>query len=393
MIANDFSGPFPDISGMTNLTQLHARANRFTTMPVGIETLVGLRNLHFYLNNVTGPFPNLTALKDLFTLWVHDNFMSGNVDGLIPRSVSVCRLTFNNTNPDLYTLTRDVPPSCFFENQVIRNPNDLVPSPAAAPAPNSSGSGSNVGIIAGAVGGGAAVLLAAIGLAFYVVRRKRGGSRHTKSPEHVESHWFFLRVAGPMDLDEDACVEYDGQPFLVTEKYDAQAADEMTLTPGQTVIVKTIFRDGWAACLDESTGQVGTAPLDCLLLTDHLHSSASHNPLSFPIARGEVSMIRSVSLSAAYPFPGSQTTAKDPTRSAAVHSMATNASPGSTLFNTASPHGSAVYSKWSAGSTVRSPSNQSSQMSRSTLSTDSRLHLNFGMIEDGMPLRDVNGSR
>ncbi|KXS17409.1 hypothetical protein M427DRAFT_153898 [Gonapodya prolifera JEL478] len=339
LTSNEFSGPFPDVTGMTNLTQLYGRHNPFTSFPPGVETLVNLTNLHFYFNDISGQFPDLSMLTKLVTLWIYNNNLSGPVDGRIPKSVQVCRITYNNTNVGLYTLTGDIPPACLYEYQTYRNPNQPIlisPTPASSVLPPSSTpAGPGVAVIAGAAAGGAAVLLAALGLAFYLIRRRRR-AKEGHEPELKEPHWFFLRVAGPQDLDTAASVEYTGPPFVVTQKYDAQAPDEIDLTPGTVVRMKTIYRDGWAACWDEVAGTFGTVPLDCLLLTDHLLSKT--DPLSFPLGRGEDSMVRSASL-AANSFVGSWNSGKTPNR--AVPSLGSRVgSPPATLNNAGSLQGS-----------------------------------------------------
>ncbi|KXS21727.1 hypothetical protein M427DRAFT_27311 [Gonapodya prolifera JEL478] len=82
-----------------------------------------------------------------------------------------------------------------------------------------------------------------------------------------EPHWFFLRVAGGMGLAHEISVPVSiAQPFQVCQGYDPQTQDEVTLFVGNLVVVKEIFRDGWAIGFNKDTNEYGALPLDCLYL-------------------------------------------------------------------------------------------------------------------------------
>ncbi|KXS17407.1 L domain-like protein [Gonapodya prolifera JEL478] len=237
--ANNFTGPFPSLRGLTKLKFLYARGNNFTTFPPELPDLVALQNVQLYNNSISGPLPNLTNLTQLFVFWVDGNNLSGSVDYLLPPSLRFCRLTFGDTNPGLFTATDQVPPACLSEGQVLPNVNR--PQNTASSSSKDTVKLPNWPSVIAAIVAGAVVLLAAS--ACFVWRAwKRRKEREVK--ELKEPHWFFLRTAGPLGLDNSDSVEYSGPPFSVLQSYEKQAPDEMDLTPGTTVQMQSIFRDG-----------------------------------------------------------------------------------------------------------------------------------------------------
>ncbi|KAJ3331408.1 hypothetical protein HDU93_009774, partial [Gonapodya sp. JEL0774] len=55
------------------------------------------------------PIPDMAGLKNLTALFLANNSLAGNVDGLIPLGTAVCRL---DPNPGVYTCKRNAPSSC-----------------------------------------------------------------------------------------------------------------------------------------------------------------------------------------------------------------------------------------------------------------------------------------
>ncbi|KAJ3337196.1 hypothetical protein HDU93_001438 [Gonapodya sp. JEL0774] len=185
--------------------------------------------------------------------------MSGSIDGLLPRvNLTSCQLNNGNTNTGLYTRTCDVPAACLSAGESLPVLMDLPngtttvstcalmkSTGGSAPMTASPQTGINYALIGGAAGGGVAVI-AAMGITYYIVmaKRKRAAAANATTTDEKEPHWFFLRIAGPLGLENEATVEYSGPPFTVVQRYDAQAPDEMDLVPGHLVQMQGIFRDG-----------------------------------------------------------------------------------------------------------------------------------------------------
>ncbi|KXS14007.1 hypothetical protein M427DRAFT_356878 [Gonapodya prolifera JEL478] len=87
-----------------------------------------------------------------------------------------------------------------------------------------------------------------------------------------QPHWFFVRVAGPLGLLDQPHVEYREDPFVTMVMYNAMSEDEMTVYPGNMVLVHTVFRDGWGLGQNLDTGMYGVLPLDVLRLADVIPS-------------------------------------------------------------------------------------------------------------------------
>ncbi|KAJ3334732.1 hypothetical protein HDU93_007370, partial [Gonapodya sp. JEL0774] len=299
---NSFSGVFPSVKGMVALKALYFHSNHFTALPDGLEAMSQLEHLQFFSNDISGPLPNVTSFGNLFELFLQDNNFTGSIDGLIPNTVKQCRITLNNSNPGLCTAS-GVFPSCKDLAESIpccdkANPSGCLKTTALGAPSGSAGSGTpptgtlNIPLIAGAAGGGLAVIAIASIITIVTLRRRKAKRREQEAKDAAkEPHWFFLRVAGLQGLEDTDNVEYSGPPFTVLQNYDAQAPDEMSIAPGQTLRMQTVFRDGWGACWEETSGSFGTVPLDCLLLSDHILPSAE-NLLSFPLQEGEGSFIR-----------------------------------------------------------------------------------------------------
>jgi hypothetical protein len=60
-----------------------------------------------------------------------------------------------------------------------------------------------------------------------------------------------------------ASVSTQGSKALVRVTFVPQLPDELAITPGETVYIRTEFDDGWAWC-DNTRGEQGMVPLECL---------------------------------------------------------------------------------------------------------------------------------
>jgi hypothetical protein len=52
-------------------------------------------------------------------------------------------------------------------------------------------------------------------------------------------------------------------PVLVRMTFVSQLPDELAITPGETLYIRTEFDDGWALCVN-SRGKEGMVPLECV---------------------------------------------------------------------------------------------------------------------------------
>jgi hypothetical protein len=52
-------------------------------------------------------------------------------------------------------------------------------------------------------------------------------------------------------------------PALVRMTFVPQLPDELAISPGETLYIRTDFDDGWALCAN-SRGEQGMVPLECL---------------------------------------------------------------------------------------------------------------------------------
>ncbi|KAJ3317947.1 hypothetical protein HDU93_004024, partial [Gonapodya sp. JEL0774] len=112
---------------------------------------------------------------------------------------------------------------------------------AAAP----SLSDMNVPLVAGSVAGGVTLVATALcTFAVYFTRKRRQSRELTEVRAPEDSHWFFLRIAGPQGLETESSIDYTGPTFLVERAYEPASPDEMKLSPGAYVDIRTLYRDG-----------------------------------------------------------------------------------------------------------------------------------------------------
>ncbi|KAJ3334731.1 hypothetical protein HDU93_007369 [Gonapodya sp. JEL0774] len=167
---------------------------------------------------------------------------------------------------------------------------------AANPDNKLQKSGGNV-IVGVAVGVCALVLVIAAAIwGRYKWKANKMKNQMQLSDRTTKAHPFFKSEAERLGLDHETSISYEGQPFLVARKYEAQAPDEVSLFPGQLVKINTIFRDGWCVVHSIDTNEVGAAPLDCLRLSSNLPDLPDVSFLSgyarvesaFPLAMSKV---------------------------------------------------------------------------------------------------------
>ncbi|KXS21110.1 hypothetical protein M427DRAFT_311452 [Gonapodya prolifera JEL478] len=75
-----------------------------------------------------------------------------------------------------------------------------------------------------------------------------------------------------MGLLDQPNVEFQGDPFVAMVKYNAMSEDEISVFPGNMVLVRSVFRDGWGLGQNLDTGAYGVLPLDTLRLADVIPS-------------------------------------------------------------------------------------------------------------------------
>jgi len=62
---------------------------------------------------------------------------------------------------------------------------------------------------------------------------------------------------------------------LVRMTFVPQLPDELAITPGETLCIRSEFDDGWALCVN-SRGKQGMVPLECLEGGDGQFAGLSH---------------------------------------------------------------------------------------------------------------------
>ncbi|KAG4999546.1 hypothetical protein JHK87_020618 [Glycine soja] len=155
----------PELGQLPNLQYLELYSNNITgEIPVELGNLTNLVSLDLYMNKITGPIPDeLANLNQLQSLRLNDNSLLGNIPVGLTTINSLQVLDLSNNN-----LTGDVPVngsfSIFTPISFNNNPflNKTIPvTPAATPQQNPSGNGIKaIGVIAGGVAVGAALLFA-----------------------------------------------------------------------------------------------------------------------------------------------------------------------------------------------------------------------------------------
>lgn len=138
--ANQFTGSIPDLSSLSQLTDLSLNNNHLTgDIPDSFQQLVGLINLDLSGNNLTGPLPpSMGNLSSLTTLHLQDNKLTGTLDVLQNLPLTDLNIEDNQFSgpipPRLLTIPKFRSTGNPFNTTVLPSP------PAASPmvAPNSS---------------------------------------------------------------------------------------------------------------------------------------------------------------------------------------------------------------------------------------------------------------
>ncbi|KXS09742.1 hypothetical protein M427DRAFT_160179 [Gonapodya prolifera JEL478] len=77
-------------------------------------------------------------------------------------------------------------------------------------------------------------------------------------------HPFFDYLARPLNQLDEPTVPYRGLPMQALVEYNPTQEDEIYIDEGTMIVVNLVFRDGWAAGTNLSTGETGAFPVDCL---------------------------------------------------------------------------------------------------------------------------------
>ncbi|KXS11243.1 hypothetical protein M427DRAFT_440118 [Gonapodya prolifera JEL478] len=81
------------------------------------------------------------------------------------------------------------------------------------------------------------------------------------APSLTEPHWFFSRLAGAVGKENANSVPYHGPALFVSKSYHPSSHDEIRLSVGDAVEVRTVFPDGWCAGFNRNSRKSGIAPL------------------------------------------------------------------------------------------------------------------------------------
>ncbi|KAH9604041.1 hypothetical protein KSS87_000727 [Heliosperma pusillum] len=136
--ANQFTGSIPDLSALTQLTDLSLNKNNLTgPIPDSFQQVSGLINLDLSANNLSGPLPpSMGNLSSLGTLLLQDNKLTGVLDVL--QDLPLINLNVMNNQfsgpipPKLLSLSDFRGSGNPFNTSVL--PSPPAASPAGAPA-------------------------------------------------------------------------------------------------------------------------------------------------------------------------------------------------------------------------------------------------------------------
>ena len=168
----------PELGQLPNLQYLELYSNNITgEIPVELGNLTNLVSLDLYMNKITGPIPDeLANLNQLQSLRLNDNSLLGNIPVGLTTINSLQVLDLSNNN-----LTGNVPvhgsfsiftPISFKNNPFLYQTTPV--TPAATPQQNPSGNGiTAIGVIAGGVAVGAALLFASPVIALVYWNRRK----------------------------------------------------------------------------------------------------------------------------------------------------------------------------------------------------------------------------
>lgn len=139
---NQFTGSIPDLSVLSQLTDLSLSKNNLTgVLPDSFQQLPGLINLDLSENNISGPLPpSMGNLSSLTTLHLQDNELTGPLD--VIQNLPLTELNIENNlfsgpiPPRLLTIPNFRSTGNPFNTSVL--PSPPAASPTLAPSTNSS---------------------------------------------------------------------------------------------------------------------------------------------------------------------------------------------------------------------------------------------------------------
>src|SRR5579864_8627883 len=94
MYNNNMTGPLPDLSGLSNLTQIQISGNNLTGSLIGLSALTHLTSLTAGYNPFSGPVPDLSVLTSLHDVDLQQAGFTGPLPPL-PASVQSVALNSN----------------------------------------------------------------------------------------------------------------------------------------------------------------------------------------------------------------------------------------------------------------------------------------------------------
>ncbi|KXS21289.1 hypothetical protein M427DRAFT_40877 [Gonapodya prolifera JEL478] len=132
----------PPLASLDRVQQLSLDDNMLTGQIPPLASLIRLRQLWLDHNNLTGPIPDMSGINNLATIVLYYNNLTGNVDNVFPQSVSTCTITFDETNPGLYTCNNSYPDNCNavarFAQYFTKQTKDVCDAAAAAASASAS---------------------------------------------------------------------------------------------------------------------------------------------------------------------------------------------------------------------------------------------------------------
>ncbi|KAJ3338754.1 hypothetical protein HDU93_009067 [Gonapodya sp. JEL0774] len=110
----------PTIANVVQLQVLDLGANSLQgTLTAALAGLVFMKTLHLDSNLFSGTIPDLTSMQRLTELFLSGNTLTGQIDNILPPSVTTCTLTDANTNVGLFSCTSAFPAACVHAGAVI----------------------------------------------------------------------------------------------------------------------------------------------------------------------------------------------------------------------------------------------------------------------------------
>ncbi|KXS16858.1 hypothetical protein M427DRAFT_68872 [Gonapodya prolifera JEL478] len=128
-----------NVAGATRVTGVAVLTGGLTQSLASLSGLDRLQQIYLPGCRFTGQFPDLSNTA-LTSITLTGSFLSGNVDGLLPQTVTTCALTLQNSNSGLFGCTGNFPATCAIPIGgalcPLPPPPPPVPVPASAPLPS-----------------------------------------------------------------------------------------------------------------------------------------------------------------------------------------------------------------------------------------------------------------